>query len=346
MFNRRSFIKGMCSHTAGMLLVGPQIVAQANNTPSENTHQIHHIEGEYRTMHTSEIQIRDPFVLPVHAESQYYLFGTTDKNAWHGPATGFDCYRSMDLENWEGPIAAFRPPAGFWSTTNYWAPEVHYYQGKYYLFATFKEVNQYRGTQILVADRPEGPYLPMTEKPVTPKDWECLDGTLYVDESGTPWMVFCHEWVQIHNGAICAMPLTRDLKAAAGRPVFLFNASEAAWVLRPDWPGADGPMRFPTYVTDGPFLYKTQNGTLLMLWSSIGPEGYAMGYACSESNQITGPWVQEDQPLYAKDGGHGMLFKTFDGQLMVTFHTPNTTPNERAVFFKVQDTGDGIRVLP
>ena len=65
-------------------------------------------------MKTSDIQIRDPFVLPVPEDQYYYLFGTTDLNCWNDEATGFDCYRSRDLENWEGPIPAFRPPADFW----------------------------------------------------------------------------------------------------------------------------------------------------------------------------------------------------------------------------------------
>jgi hypothetical protein len=48
------------------------------------------------------------------------LFGTTDPNLWGGPATGFDCYMSDDLIPWEGPIPAFRPPAGFWADTQFW----------------------------------------------------------------------------------------------------------------------------------------------------------------------------------------------------------------------------------
>lgn len=42
-------------------------------------------------MRKSEIQIRDPFVLPVAATGEYYLFGSTDKNIWSGPGQGFDC---------------------------------------------------------------------------------------------------------------------------------------------------------------------------------------------------------------------------------------------------------------
>jgi hypothetical protein len=50
------------------------------------------------------------------------LFGSTDPNVWSGPGIGFDCYRSVDLVEWEGPVAAFRPPSGFWLYLTLHAP--------------------------------------------------------------------------------------------------------------------------------------------------------------------------------------------------------------------------------
>jgi len=159
-------------------------------------------------MKEADIHIRDPYILPLPDERRYLLFGTTGRHAWSGPGLGFDCYESRDLENWEGPIAAFRPPADFWSNTQFWAPECHPWQGRYYLLASFAKDGRQRGTQILVAEKPEGPYRLHSDGPVTPRDWECLDGTLFVDDTGTPWMVFCHEWVQVGDGEMCAIPLT------------------------------------------------------------------------------------------------------------------------------------------
>jgi beta-xylosidase len=295
-------------------------------------------------MKTHEIQIRDPFIVPHAAERLYYLFGTTDRNCWGGSGSGFDCYRSPDLQEWEGPLPAFRPPPGFWGTENFWAPEVHRYGGRFYIFGSFKADRRYRGTQILVSDVISGPYVPLTDGPVTPPDWECLDGTLHVDADGHPWIVFCQEWVQVHNGAMHAMRLTADLKAAAGRPILLFNAAEAPWVRRQAWPAGDSKRSFPTYVTDGPFLFRTRGGTLLMLWSSEGRSGYAMGIARSETGHVAGPWTQTPAPLWSEDGGHGMVFRTFEGRLFVTFHRPNRTPDERPVFIEIEDTGDSIRL--
>jgi len=110
-------------------------------------------------MKTCDIQIRDPFVYPDRVENTYYLFGTTDQNCWRGPGQGFNCYKSKNLSEWDGPIPAFRPSGHFWGKENFWAPEVHKLNDQFYMFATFKAEKRYRGTQILVSDKVYGPYI-------------------------------------------------------------------------------------------------------------------------------------------------------------------------------------------
>ncbi|QAY67112.1 glycoside hydrolase family 43 protein [Paenibacillus protaetiae] len=287
--------------------------------------------------HRTAIRIRDPYVLAEHNDRFYYLYGTTDDNVWNGPATGFDVYRSRDLDNWEGPYPAFRPEPGFWADRHYWAPEVYSYNGRYYMFASFKSEHRRRGTQVLVAKGPLGPFEPLTGEPVTPREWECLDGTLHLDGNGSPWIVFCHEWLQVKDGKMCAMPLKEDLRRAAGKPVVLFSASEAPWTKA----GQDGTV----YVTDGPFLHRLADGGLLMLWSSSSRNGYAIGVARSESGSVTGPWTHDPEPLLPEEGGHGMLFRAFDGGLVLAMHAPNKQPNERAVFIRMEEKGGKLKPL-
>lgn len=286
-----------------------------------------------------EIQIRDPYIL-VH-EGEYYLYGTTDKDCWGDKGEGFNSYKSHDLENWEGPFEAFRPAADFWADRHFWAPEVYYYEGKFYMFASFKHPEHSRGTQILVSDKPEGEFVPLTDGPVTPEDWECLDGTLYID-NGEPWMVFCREWTEVIDGEMYAVKLKQDLTGTAGEPKLLFRASQAPWTI-----GAKQTVRGEAclaYVTDGPNLYKTEDGTLLMLWSSIGEKGYAVGLARSDNGRIDGNWEHIAKPLFEENGGHGMIFKAKDGKKYVALHKPNKTPNERPCFFEVCEK-DGVLEL-
>lgn len=178
----------------------------------------------------------NPFILPEN--DWYYLYGTTDVNPWEGKATGFDVYRGRDLENWEGPFPAFRPCGDFWADENFWAPEVHVYQNGYCLFASFKTRGKPRRIQILRAAKPLGPFAPYSSAELAPSGWECLDGTLYVDENGVPYMVFCHEWLQVSDGEICAVRLAPDLKAADGEAAVgpAIRATGTLWAFHVRFP--------------------------------------------------------------------------------------------------------------
>ena len=281
-----------------------------------------------------EIRVRDPFVLVVRDERSYWLYGTTDPDPWHGPGVGFDAWWSRDLENWRGPIPVFRPPPGFWAESNFWAPEVHRHRGRLVMIASFRSARYGRGVQTLVADYPAGPFLPLSAGPVTPSDWECLDGTLHFEDDGAPWLVFCHEWLQIDDGRICAMPMTPSLDGAAGDPVELFRASSAPWV-RPV-------QERHHFVTDGPFLHRAPGGDLLMLWSSFSRRGYAIGLARSTTGSLQGPWHHEPRPLRQGDGGHAMLFCDLDRRLMMALHAPNRSPLERARLLQVEESVNGL----
>lgn len=284
-------------------------------------------------MHLSDINIRDPFVLPENGK--YYMYGTRGAN--FGRHTGgFDVYVSADLEEWSEPVPCFDSEAFGLNRQVNWAPEVHKYHDKYYLFATFTRENGLRGTFALIAERPEGPFRPHSRGPLTPEAWECLDGTLYVDRQDRPYLVFCHEHTQILNGTVCYVPLTADLSAAAGEPVLLFAGADPYYVEKKPEPDAH-------YVTDGPFLFRTQSGTLLMLWSTFPDGRYAECVARSDNGEIDGHF--EHLPsLITDDGGHGMIFRA-GGRLMLTFHSPNESLKERPVFRELTDEGDHVAVL-
>ncbi|MDF1605867.1 glycoside hydrolase family 43 protein [Nocardioides sp. YIM 152315] len=306
-----------------------------------------------------DIRMRDPYILDVPSGG-YVLFGTTDKNVWAGPATGFDCYTSDDLETWDGPFSAFRPPQGFWADTQFWAPEVHAFDGRFVMLATFASSNLAdgpRGVQVLVADEPTGPFEPWSDGPITPRDVPCLDGTLFVDQDGAPWLVYSRGAEGVPGGApgpadgeMYAVRLSADLKAAAADPVLLFTASAAPWSKPLTFPdGVEPPAQLnlakdPLF-TDGPYFVRSEGGTLHLLWSSFGEEGYAMGVATSATGLVTGPWAQRQEPLWARNGGHGMIFTDLSGVHRLVFHWPNETPDERVKLAAVEILDNGIRLL-
>lgn len=306
-----------------------------------------------QTLTLKDINIRDPFIMPMEKEGVYYMYATSPTQENGKTYGGMVAYKSKDLKHWSEPVRVFDVPRDNWLTGIVWAPEVHKYQGKYYLFATLnsdivwkaplKDHPHYvhRATQIFWADNPEGPFLPFDNKlPHTPMGQMCLDGTLWVEDNGTPYMIYCHEWVEMMDGTMEMLELKPDLSGTVGQPVRLFCASAAEWstgTLR-----ADG---IRTYVTDGCFLYRTKTGKLLMIWSSFKNGEYAIGIAESVTGKVVGPWRQQPEPLFDKHGGHGMIFKTFEGKLCLVLHAPNSPGGqERAHIFEIEDLGNTLKL--
>jgi hypothetical protein len=165
-----------------------------------------------------------------------------------------------------------------------------------------------------------------------------LDGTFFVDSDAQPWMVYAHEWIQKIDGTMEAVALKPDLSSASGYPIYLFKASDAPWLNQQ----GRASRKENNYVTDGPELFRTKDGHLLMLWSSYDTNGYVQTVARSRSGTLKGPWDQLE-PLLQQDSGHGMLFRRFDGQLMLVVHRP--FQNARAKLYEMQDDGDHLTVL-
>lgn len=276
-------------------------------------------------MKASDFTIRDPFILPW--EGTYYLYASDYIH-------DFIVYTSTDLENWTSPVKVTNLPADFWATRDFWAPEVHYYKGSFYLFASMFSDSHNRGTQIFRADSPMGPFEPISDGPATPADWMCLDGTLFIEDE-KPYMVFCHEWLQVHNGTMCYVPLSDDLSLTTGEPKVMFAAADYDFVrLCP----SSGPHPGGGYVTDGPFLHRCENGDLLMIWSSFGEKGYLQSVLRSDNGRLDGKWLPQGL-LFETDGGHGMLFHDFSGQLRLALHYPNSGPEHLKLFRLKEENG-------
>ena len=118
------------------------------------------------------------------------------------------------------------------------------------------------------------------------------------------------------------MQLSLDLTHAVTEPRVLWSAKDYkdVSIVGKDIKG---------YVTDGPFLYRNKCGELLAVWSSFNNDGYTALVSQSDNGDIDGNWSVCDTPLSAVDGGHGMIFTDYNGNMNFVFHTPNSTPDER-----------------
>lgn len=289
--------------------------------------------GDEYNIPTASVRIRDPFVFVDKKTETYYIPANDNMK--------IKLLKSKDLKNWKEIKEVFLPDEEFWGKDNYWAPDMYEYNGKYYLFVTFCNDEVLRGTSILYADSPEGKYKPLVNAPTTPADWMSLDGSLYIDPAGTPWMFYCHEWLQIEDGTIVAQRLTQDLKHTVGEPITLFKASDAPWTRSFSANGSDN-----NYVTDAPVIHQLESGRLVMTWSSFGKgRDYCIGVSYSD-NGILGPWHHAQEAVNTDDGGHAMLFTSLEGKLMISYHAPNSRTETLTIReVKIDDAGSIVHFV-
>ena len=293
----------------------------------------------------NSIRLSDPFILADKNTSTYYMTGT-----------GGMLWKSKDLRKWSGPYRVTKTDPDSWMGPKpmIWAAELHYYKGKYYYFATFTNRNiviekvkgnviNRRASHVLVSNKPDGPYIPMKDPTYLPVDKPTLDGTFWVDKDGKPYMVYCHEWLQNWNGTVEKIELKPDLSGTVGKRNLLFFASDSPWSKERD---KNGNITF-NKVTDGPYLFQTQTGKLGMIWTSWVFGDYTQGVAYSESGTLDGPWVHEKEPITPANYGHGMLFRTFEGKLLMSVHHHQNVNGQTVrtpCLFEVDDSGDKIIV--
>jgi GH43 family beta-xylosidase len=290
------------------------------------------------------IRLSDPFILADKATATYYMTGT-----------GGLLWKSKDLRKWTGPFTVAKTDPASWMGPRpmIWAAELHHYNGRYYYFATFtnREVKidtvkgnaiERRACHVLVSNRPDGPYVPMKDSIYLPANKPTLDATLWV-EAGKPYMVYCHEWLQNWNGTVEKIELKPDLSGTIGMGQVLFRASDSPWSRERNERGEIVPNK----VTDGPWVFRTRTGKLGMLWTSWVYDVYTQGVAYSSSGTLNGPWVQEKEPLTLPNYGHGMLFRTFEGKLLMAVHSHQNVGGRTIRIphlFEVDDSGDKIIV--
>ena len=286
----------------------------------------------------SDIGLSDPFIMADARSQQYYMTGT-----------GGGLWKSSDLEVWTylGFPLQFNEAAWMGASPQVWASEIHCIDGKYYNFSTLTNGNitidsdghPRRAVHIMSSTLPEGKYTLISGGDATyvPAEKTTLDASYFEDTDGKRYLIYCHEWIQNGNGTIEYIELRPDMKGTVGEGVVMTRAHDATWNTSP--------------VTDGPYLFRTQTGRLGMIWTSWHGDRYVQGVAYSSTGKMNGPWVHEPLPITPDNYGHGMLFRTFEGQLLMSIHSHRTIDESRQIWerhptlFIMDDSGDRLRTV-
>ena len=291
-------------------------------------------------MNFHDLRVRDPYIL--FENGTYYLYRA---NIVH-VGNEIVVQKSRDLVTLDEAHTVYTLDTSTWKSAQLWAPEVHAWRGKYYLFVSILGKSGLRSTEISVASTPDGPFLPVSDSPATPAEQSAIDGTLFEDE-GVPYIVYSRDWpfcfdeaIGAYVGELWARPLTRDLSAPAGEAFRLFRSTDCPLSARApachDWEGK--PVR--RYGSDAPFLQRLPSGKILLTWSPIPDNNYVVFGAVADT--IRGNWEHLDTPIFDQNGGHAMFFRDAENRLLMSIHAPEREGDERARFFPVTLTENGI----
>ncbi len=237
----------------------------------------------------------DPFIL-MH-DGVYYLYSTNAVDQ------GYLVYSSTDMQNWQSHGLCLKKE-DVHGDFGFWAPEVMYYKGKFYMVYTSQE-----HLGIAVADSPLGPFVQEEKKFLN--EVNEIDGHFFIDEDGSVYLYF----VRFSGGnVIYGAKMQEDMTAYDESTVTELLVAQYPWERQQD------------RVMEGPSMIK-RDGTYYLTYSAnhYQSQDYAVGYATSAS-PLSGFEKYEDNPILHKKGdivgtGHHSFTTSTDGkQLYIVYH--------------------------
>jgi GH43 family beta-xylosidase len=224
----------------------------------------------------------DPFVLKFRGEYWGYCTGF-----WHD-GRAFGILRSRDLVDWQPLAGALEPLPG--GHPHYWAPEVAYLGGRFYLYYSVGNEGEGRmEIRVAVADHPAGPFADagrrLTSEPFA------IDAHVFIDENGSRWLFYATDFLErghIGTGTVRDRMLDPFTLAGEPRPVALPRHD---WhVYHPNRP-EKGFVRWHT--VEGPFVLR-RKGLYYEMFSGGNWQNptYGVSYAMTRSLEDPQEWAQ------------------------------------------------------
>jgi GH43 family beta-xylosidase len=222
----------------------------------------------------------DPFVLKFRGEYFAYCTGyAPDGNV-------FSILRSNDLVNWHEVGSAMRPLKS--APPLYWAPEVIYDNGKFYLYySTGNEILM--EIRVAISDRPDGGFIDAGVR-LTNEEF-AIDAHVFVDTDGTRYFFYATdflEYAQIGTGTVVDRMI--DWKTLAGDPRPVTRA-KYDWQVYDPARKEKGGVRW--YTVEGPTVLRRKGHYFEMFsggnWQN---KTYGVSFAVTDNIDSDGEWLQ------------------------------------------------------
>lgn len=267
----------------------------------------------------------DPFVLKFCGEYWAYCTGP-----WQDDRI-FGILRSRDLVHWQEVGGAMEPLPG--SHPCYWAPEVTYDNGRFYLYYSVgDETNMH--IRVAVAKRPAGPFEDsghrLTREPFA------IDAHVFLDEDGRRHLFYATDFLDHERiGTGTAMDCLLDPFTLAGQPRPVTRA-RYDWQIYDPQRAEKGGVRWHTL--EGPFVLK-RKGIYYQMFSGGNWQNpsYGVGYATTENLDTPKEWRQ------TCDGERTPpILRTIPGQVIGPGHNSGVRgPGNRQLYCVYHRWGNG-----
>lgn len=158
----------------------------------------------------------DPFVWQVGKD--YYAVGTGTESKNNSKPSKFTIMRSSDLVIWEKCGWALTALDGDYY--DYWAPEVAFSNGKYYLYYSVGKDHKAHQLRVAVSDNPAGPYVSI-DRPLSHPDCTfAIDAHPFQDLDGKWYLFYCKDFLDsnetIRPGTAIVVDRLIDMVKLAG----------------------------------------------------------------------------------------------------------------------------------
>ncbi len=250
----------------------------------------------------------DPSV--VRTGNDYWATATSSE--W---APLFPLLHSTNLVDWELVGHVFPDKLPDWAEAHFWAPEIAFENGKYYIYYTAKKKGGNLCVGVASATSPTGPYT--DHGPLVCQEVGSIDGYEMRDENGDLYLI----WKEDGNSRglptpIWAQRMNEERTALSGEMIELFRNDPNTW--------EGGLVEGPALVRRGEYFYTFYAGD-----ACCGREcTYGVGVARAKS--LKGPWQKHAaNPIMQKNDtwkcpGHGTVVSDSAGRDYFLYHAYNT----------------------
>ncbi|RYY37469.1 MAG: arabinan endo-1,5-alpha-L-arabinosidase [Sphingobacteriaceae bacterium] len=258
----------------------------------------------------TNISVHDPVI--IKQDSLYYIFCT---------GNGIAMWSSKNMVNWkrekpvfnEAPKWAVDTIPGF--KGHIWAPDISYYNGKYYLYYSVSAFGKNTSAIGLVTNTTlhtdDAAYKWVDHGRVIQSypgktNWNAIDPNLITDDKGTPYLTFGSFW-----DGLKLVELTKDrLQVAEDISKILTIASRKKTSSADNPPAVDGnPVDAGGNAIEAPFIYKKDKYYYFFASTDYCCKGPKSTYKMivGRSKKLTGPYLDKAGVSMQKGGGTLLL---------------------------------------